>query len=71
MGQLKTDNRMGRCFLKALKGNSINIVLTAGGSNLQKLLRAIAHTQLFWLWSRTAGVQMEHSDQPNSVVTAY
>ena len=62
---------MGRCSLKALKGNSINIVLTTGGSNLQKLLRAIAHTLLFWLWTRTAGVQMEHSDQPNSVVTAY
>ena len=58
IGHLKTDNRMGRCFLKGLIGDSINAVLAAAGSNLQKLLRAIAHAPPFWLWSRATGLQM-------------
>ena len=49
IGHLKSDNRMGRCFLKGLSGDSINAVLAAAGSNLQKLLRAIAHALFFWL----------------------
>jgi len=52
IGHLKTDNRMGRCFLKGLAGDEINTVLAAAGSNLQKLLRAIACALYFWLWSR-------------------
>ena len=39
IGHLKTDNRMSRCFLKGLAGDSINAVLAAAGSNLMKLLR--------------------------------
>jgi IS5 family transposase len=50
IGHLKTDNRMGRCFLKGLAGDEINVVLAAAGSNLQKLLRAIACALCFWLW---------------------
>ncbi len=38
------------CFLKGLQGDEINAVLTAAGSNLQKLLRAIAPAQILWLW---------------------
>lgn len=52
IGHLKSDNRMGRSFLKGLVGDSINAVLAAAGSNMQKLLRAIAHALFFWLWSR-------------------
>jgi IS5 family transposase len=48
IGHLKSDNRMRRCFLKGLVGDAINVVLAAAGSNLQKLLRAFAHAQLFW-----------------------
>jgi IS5 family transposase len=55
IGHLKSDNRMRRCFLKGLSGDAINAVLAAAGSNLQKLLRAIAHGLIFWLWSRLAG----------------
>ena len=50
IGHLKTDNRMGRSFLKGLSGDAINAVLATAGSNLQKLLRAIAHALFFWLW---------------------
>ena len=51
IGHLKSDNRMGRCFLKGLIGDEINAVLAAAGSNLQKLLRAIACALFFRLWS--------------------
>ena len=42
IGHLKSDHRMRRCFLKGLIGDAINAVLAAAGSNLLKLLRAIA-----------------------------
>lgn len=49
IGHLKSDNRMRRCFLKGLAGDAINAILAAAGSNLQKLLRAIARALIFWL----------------------
>lgn len=56
IGHLKSDNRMGRCFLKGLSGDAINATLAAAGSNMQKLLRAIAPALIFkllrWLESR-------------------
>ena len=52
IGHLKSDNRMGRCFLKGLAGDEINAILAAAGSNLQKLLRTIVRALSFWLWSR-------------------
>ena len=52
IGHLKSDNRMRRCFLHGLTGDAINAVLAAAGSNLQKLLRALAHALNFRLWSR-------------------
>ena len=38
IGHLKSDNRMGRCFLAGLAGDAINAVLAGAGSNLRKLL---------------------------------
>lgn len=38
IGHLKQDHRLGRCFLKGLRGDGINAVLAAAGSNLRKLL---------------------------------
>ena len=52
IGHLKTDNRMSRCFLKGLAGDSINAVLAAAVSNLMKLLREISPALIFWLWNR-------------------
>jgi IS5 family transposase len=54
IGHLKSDHRMGRCFLHGLHGDAINATLAAAGSNLLKLLRAIAHALIFWLWWRPA-----------------
>jgi IS5 family transposase len=44
IGHLKSDNRLGRCFLKGLAGDAVNLVLAAAGFNLRKLLWAIAST---------------------------
>jgi IS5 family transposase len=41
IGHLKSDHRMGRCFLAGLGGDAINAVLAAAGSNLRKLLGLI------------------------------
>ncbi len=38
IGHLKSDHRMGRCFLARLCGDATNAVLAAAGSNLRKLL---------------------------------
>ena len=49
IGHLKSDHRMQRCFLKGLIGDAINATLAAAGSNLLKLLRALAQALIFWL----------------------
>jgi IS5 family transposase len=38
ISHLKSDHRMGRCFLARLRGDAINAVLAAAGANLRKLL---------------------------------
>jgi transposase, IS5 family len=49
IGHMKSDHRMGRCFLKGLAGDAINAVLAAAGRNLRKLLWRIVCALIFWL----------------------
>jgi IS5 family transposase len=49
IGHMKSENRLGRCYLSGLSGDRINAVLAAAGSNLLKLLRAIAPALKNWL----------------------
>ena len=49
IGHLKSDHRVGRCFLSGLMGDAINIVLAAAGSNLRKLLRRFVFALRRWL----------------------
>lgn len=49
IGHLKSENRLGRCYLRGLKGDHINVILAAAGSNLRKLLRALAPALKNWL----------------------
>jgi IS5 family transposase len=49
IGHLKSDHRVGRCFLRGLMGDAINIVLAAAGSNLRKLLRRFVFALRDWL----------------------
>ena len=55
---------MRRCFLKGLAGDAINAILAAAGSNLQKLLRAIAHALIFWLKYVLSGAKHLNNSGP-------
>ena len=52
IGHLKSDHRLGRCYLKGLTGDTINVILAAAGSNLRKLLKLIAPALIAWLAQR-------------------
>jgi len=54
IGHMKSDHRLGRCFLSGLLGDEINALLAAAGQNLRKLLRWFVFALLFWL-TRLAG----------------
>jgi IS5 family transposase len=49
IGHMKSESRMGRCFLKGLIGDAINAVLAAAGSNLRKLLALFLRALRDWL----------------------
>ena len=46
---MKSDHRLGRCFLAGLLGDEINAVLAAAGMNFRKLLRAFVLALVSWL----------------------
>ncbi|MGB4707673.1 MAG: hypothetical protein WBH28_04380 [Fuerstiella sp.] len=49
----------------------MNAVLTAAGSNLQKLLRAIAHALIFWLITQLESrISLQSSTQRLAIATA-
>jgi len=50
IGHLKSDNRLGRNYLKHKSGDLINALLAASGANMRKLLR-IFYSALYELWS--------------------
>ena len=39
IGHLKSDGKLKRCFLKGVLGDAINVILSASGQNLRKLLK--------------------------------
>jgi IS5 family transposase len=49
IGHLKSDHRMGRCFLARVNGDAVNAVLAAAGANLRKLLRRFFCALIRWL----------------------
>ena len=49
IGHMKSDHRLGRCFLAGLLGDETNAVLAAAGMNFRKLLRAFVLALLSWL----------------------
>jgi IS5 family transposase len=54
IGHMKSDHRMGRCFLKGLVGDAINAILAAAGLNFRKLLRRFVFALISWLTRRAA-----------------
>ena len=48
IGHMKSDNRMGRNFLKGIEGDQNNAVLAAAGRNMAKLLAAFLCSDSIW-----------------------
>jgi len=49
IGHAKHEHRLGRCYLKGLEGDAMNVVLAAAGANLAKLLRLSPCALRRWL----------------------
>ena len=71
IGHLKSDHRMGRCFLARLQGDAINAVLAAAGANLRKLLGSIRRSAgwlvcalIYWIRCVTAACQSFRRTEP-------
>jgi IS5 family transposase len=46
IGHMKSDGHLGRCFLKGVEGDAVNVILAAAEHNLRKILnwlRYFAH----------------------------
>jgi IS5 family transposase len=53
IGHMKSDGHLGRCHLKGREGDAANVILTAVGHNLRRVLawlRALLRLILFALW---------------------
>jgi IS5 family transposase len=57
IGHMKSDHRMGRCFLAGLRGDAVNAVLAAAGANMRKLLRRFFFAIICWMKSVAKAIQ--------------
>ncbi|MCE5185832.1 MAG: IS5/IS1182 family transposase, partial [Planctomycetaceae bacterium] len=46
---VKSDNRMGRNYLKGADGDQINAILAAAGYNMRKLIAAFLYALMEWV----------------------
>ena len=59
IGHMKTDGHLGRCHLKGREGDAANVVLTAIGHNLRRVLawlKALLRLILVALWMAFAAM---------------
>ena len=63
IGHMKSDGKLGRCFLKGELGDAINVILCAAGQNIRKLLR-----WLFCAWILLAFRTIFTPHEANSLV---
>lgn len=49
IGHAKHEHRLGRCYLKGLAGDAMNVILATAGANLAKLLRLLPCAWRMWL----------------------
>ena len=60
IGHMKTDGHLGRCHLKGREGDAANVILTAVGHNLRRVLawlRALLRLILIALWQAFAALR--------------
>ena len=55
IGHLKSDGKMRRSYLKGIKGDAMNVLLSACGQNLRKLLKWVSWPQIQKLFIRFSG----------------
>ncbi|SBS27183.1 hypothetical protein MSP8887_00564 [Marinomonas spartinae] len=58
IGHLKSDEKLRRCFLKGVLGDAINVILSAYGQNLRKLLKWLYCAPYFGPFLRRVLLQM-------------
>jgi IS5 family transposase len=59
IGHMKSEGHLGRCYLKGREGDAINVILTAVGHNLRRVLawlRDLLASILIALWRSAAGL---------------
>jgi transposase, IS5 family len=59
IGHMKSDGHLGRCHLKGREGDAANVILTAVGHNLRRVLawlRALPRLILLALWQPFAAL---------------
>jgi IS5 family transposase len=70
IGHTKSENRMGRCYLKGLVGDAMNVVLAAAGANFRKLLRLLPCAWRTWLNRWVAIAWIANHRRPMFTMTA-
>ena len=52
IGHLKSDGKMRRSYLKGIKGDAMNVLLSACGQNMRKLLKWLSWAEIQGLYIR-------------------
>ena len=52
IGHLKADGKMRRSYLKGIKGDAMNVLLSACGQNMRKLLKWLSWAEIQGLYIR-------------------
>ena len=63
IGHLKSDGKLRRCFLKGVLGDAINVILSACGQNLRKLLKWLYCAPYFGAFLRRLLLQICFSQE--------
>lgn len=61
IGHLKSDGKLGRCYLKGELGDAVNVILCGAGHNIRKLLRWLYYALLQYLFSQSLSIYIEKS----------
>ena len=57
IGHMKSDNRLSRNYLRGILGDVRNVILSACGFNMRKLLRAILCLELRSFWKHFLSIK--------------
>lgn len=58
IGYMKHDGKLGRCYLKGHQGDAMNIILSAAGHNLRKLLNWLRLFMRLLYWQHRVNLML-------------